>query len=77
MADSMKQNFRPTKNGGTRVGGQLAGGDAGQGRKASVAVAGSLTNGYGEANEKLGSQYKAPYKADNEKFKPTKSGGVR
>lgn len=72
-----KQNFRPSKNGGTRVGGQLSAGNAGQGRKSSVAVAGSLTNGYGEANEKAGSQYKAPYKADNARFKPTKSGGVR
>lgn len=72
-----KQSFRPSKSGGTRVGGQLAGGTANSGRKASVAVGGSLTNGYGEANEKAGSQYKAAYKDGNAKFKPTKGGSVR
>jgi hypothetical protein len=74
---SMKQDYRPTKNGSTRTGGQLPAGDASQSRKASVAVAGSLTNGYGEANEKDGSQYKAAYKANSEKFKPAKGGSVR
>lgn len=72
-----KQNFGPSKQGGIRVGGQIPAGDAGQGRKASIAVAGSLPNGYGESNEKAGSQYKAAYKENSEKFKPSKGGGVR